>query len=256
VLQYCYANEREEETAIKLNEKRATLITAALFSATYILAFLLRFLTVYAVDSQLLYYVSFYFFEVTTAVMPLLASVSAVMTYAERGLNPTLLRLLLLVLTGLLYYAPICAIDYALLGEDAGYVILITLIESLFALVLNYLKYTVIFLVILFISRKIATAKGCCDYSYRDGIRNSSPFDFSEPISFAFFSGALILFVYSLVFEIIDTVKFIIEYNGIYRIGEILYIIFRYIFILAMLFISQITAFAYKKFLITSKQKV
>ena len=247
----CYntacAIKREGGTDIKLNEKRATILTVAVLSATYILAFLLRLLSVYIAEYAFVSYLSFYFYEIASSVLPLIASVSLFITYTERGMNKSLLRILFFVLTGLLYCAPTYAVDYAISGETVGYTVLITALKSLFSLVLDYLKYTVIFLVILFITRKIATAKKYNGYSVEKALLNDSPFDFSEPLNVAFFAGCLVIFVYNLVTEIIDTVNFIAEYSGIYQAGEIIYIIFRYIYILALLFLTQILIFLYKK---------
>ena len=66
--------------------------------------------------------------------------------------------------------------------------------------------------------------------------------DLGNPVTAGLFSASAAMFVYKLVSEIIDTVSFINEVDGYYETGEIIYIVFRYFFLLAMLFVSHFAA--------------
>ena len=65
-------------------------------------------------------------------------------------------------------------------------------------------------------------------------------FDFSRgPVRSAFVM-ALIIFIYNLIREIIVTVDYLIEYAGTYRVGEIVYMVFTYLFMLVSLVLMHI----------------
>ncbi|MBQ3016509.1 MAG: hypothetical protein IJD79_07000 [Clostridia bacterium] len=61
--------------------------------------------------------------------------------------------------------------------------------------------------------------------------------DFSDPISLSFALLSLIGFSYFFIKEIIDTAIFLVDYSGSITVGEIFYIVFSFIFDLALIFI-------------------
>lgn len=64
-------------------------------------------------------------------------------------------------------------------------------------------------------------------------------FDFSSGYVRAAFAMSLAVFLYDLIGEVIKTVDYLIEYAGTYRTGEIIYIIFTYLFMLVMLLLMH-----------------
>ena len=75
----------------------------------------------------------------------------------------------------------------------------------------------------------------------------SSPFDFSEELAIGIFSSGAIIFAVNFVFEVIDTVEYIVNYRGTYQLGEIIYITVSFIILLAELLIGQLVAVKFTK---------
>ena len=73
-----------------------------------------------------------------------------------------------------------------------------------------------------------------------DANDNFGLFDFSRGPVRAAFVMALIIFIYDLIREIIVTVDYLIEYAGTYRFGEIIYMVFTYLFMLLSLILVHI----------------
>jgi hypothetical protein len=86
------------------------------------------------------------------------------------------------------------------------------------------------------------------------GIADASPFAFDTPVSRGLLAPCLLMFVYTLVIEIIDTVTFIIDYYDSLRIDEIIYISAKYVFILILFFLSMVVARAVKNLFINKNK--
>ena len=61
-------------------------------------------------------------------------------------------------------------------------------------------------------------------------------FDFSNPFPLGIFAAAFTNFCLNLIREAIDTVQYLVDYAGYYRVDEIIYITACYIFLLLELF--------------------
>jgi hypothetical protein len=78
-------------------------------------------------------------------------------------------------------------------------------------------------------------------------LSGNDPFDFSTPSAIGIFSGCFLLFLYNLIREIIDTIDFLGYANGFYESSEIIYMVAKYVFILAMLLVSYFSAYKLKQ---------
>ncbi|MBR2432479.1 MAG: hypothetical protein IKB23_06130, partial [Clostridia bacterium] len=79
-------------------------------------------------------------------------------------------------------------------------------------------------------------------------LKEHRPADFGSPVTVGIFSASAAMFVYNIISEIVDTVSYIRDVDGFYETGEIIYIVFRYFFILLLLLASHfITTFAKNK---------
>ena len=76
------------------------------------------------------------------------------------------------------------------------------------------------------------------DFSTSEDHFPLSATDFKNPVSFGIMLFPLAIFVFELTFEIIGTVGFFIEYGSSFRIGEIIFMVISYLFILLKLVIS------------------
>ena len=73
----------------------------------------------------------------------------------------------------------------------------------------------------------------------RDMTVGASPYDFSVPMNFAIFVTVMAELVLKTVLELWDTVGYLIEYAGSYRISEIIFITASYVVILLTMLLTQ-----------------
>ena len=228
---------------MKINEGRAALRFALILTLTNCVTFLLYYLSTYIFDSTALAYASLYYSEITSALLPMACAAALTVTYTERGINFSLLRSLIYTLTFIPYAFPFYAFENAYLGYTIDEVLFFASIQTLLSLIIAYLKITVLLLVMIFATRFFAKREKRRQGEFEANIPLKRAFDFSLPESAGVLVCAFVSFTVALIPEIIDTVNFILDYAGTYRIGEIIYIAFRYVFILGMLLVSQITVF-------------
>ena len=156
-------------------------------------------------------------------------------------------------LTWILNLFPYYAYEYAYQRLEIGAVLTFAAIHTFFMIIVTYIEITVLFLLMIFVSEKIAKRKGC-SFDKSVILKENSPTDFANPVTMGIFSASAAMFVYNLVSEIVDTVTYLRDVDGFYETGEIIYIVFRYFFILILLLASHfISIFAKNK--LTAKPK-
>ena len=102
-----------------------------------------------------------------------------------------------------------------------------------------YARTLALYLLMLFALTRFSKHKALT----KDAIfKKTDIFDFQHPVTFSLFTASIASFIYNLVLEIIDTVSYIREVEGSFEVGEIIYIMMRYVFILALMFISHAVA--------------
>ena len=245
---------------IKLGIKELALI----FSATNLVLFLMYFVPYYVVEDfefSLPYeYFRLYTDEILRWILPVAAAAFLVLRCATRGIKNTLLNATLISLPNLVYTLPY----YYLLGIERGGDTPSSLVMSLLVSV----GYTAIFILhilalffiikrsVIFFSAKelakdlpqkylsnltnemrcncIAQAKDMLPEKLKEG----KALDLSHPVSLAFFFASLFEFAIYFTTEVFNAASYLINYAGGYKSGEIAYMIFRFVFVLAMLFLS------------------
>lgn len=107
---------------------------------------------------------------------------------------------------------------------------------SLLISVLISLLYALYSLALAYIARLVFFKRG----GELPGFRTPAPpFLLSKSLSAAIFSAVLIQFILTLSAELFDAITFFIEYADTYRIGELLYILGRLVYILLCMIFSQ-----------------
>lgn len=223
--------------------------TALFLALINVLAFLVYYTVFYVWKNQPTLYVFYYFTEIVNILLPILAATALFISYAKHGVNKSLLYSLYFSLTWILHLFPYYAYEYAYQRLDFEAVLAFAALHTVFMIIVVYIEITVLFLLMIFVTEKIAKKKyGSFN---KEIIFERTRFgDFDNPVSVGLLSASLAMFVYNLSSEIIDTVSFIRDVWGYYETGEIIYIVFRYFFILAMLFVSHLAAnYAKKKLL-------
>ena len=224
---------------MEIKKKNAFLILIGILSITNIICFVLYYVSSFLASSAVLLYVYVYFSEIAMIHLPLICAAFTLTVYAKQGINKALLYAIPCSLCAFFYTFPYRAFEFAYEGYEITATLLLALLETLLTVIVNYIEITVLLLLIIFVTKIIAKSKGIPNFNFNAALSEKETFDFDKPLTAGIFSAACAVFVYSLIIEIIDTVSFLINYSGTYRIGEILYILFRYVFILGMLIISH-----------------
>lgn len=240
---------------MKTKEQKTALIMSGVFSLTYILSFLLYYVSTYVSSSAAVYFISSYFGEITGIIISSVTVMLMFVAYCDAGWRRAVIRGTFYSLCTLLYSFPYYTFEHAVEGHEISAVLLFSMLESLLFLVLTFIKYLGLFFLMIFVMRIFGNRKISDGYDIRSSLYDRCAFDFSSPLSIGIFSSALAVFIYKLAFEIFDTVKFLLNYSESYTAGEILLMLFRYIFILAMLLISQYVAFFVKNIFIKKTEK-
>ena len=213
-----------------------------LFSALNLTSFFIYYTAFYIYRSQASLYVFFYSNELFSIILPLIAAAGIFQVYSSTSLNRSLLVCLYFTLPFLIYLFPYYAYEYAnaYIGLEITSVLFFATVHTLFMVAVTYLQIFVLFLLMLFVYGRICAGKGIEDA--KGAISGKHMPKLTDPVAVAVFSAAGTMFVYNLVLEIIDTVSYLSDGFGIYDAGDILYIVFRYVFIFAMLFVSYVAS--------------
>ncbi len=228
-------------------KNKFTLIILAIASGANILRFLLYYISSYVTQSVAMVYISSYFSETVYMLLPLVTAALIITPYAKHGIGRALLCAIPFSLTEILYLFPYRAFELAYEGYEITETLLFSLVITVITVILNYAKTALLLFIIIFLTRIFAKPRGNEKFSFKSAIYESCAFDFEKPLTKGIFGAALTVFIFATVSEIIDTVSYLLNYAGTYRASEILYILFRYIFILAMLIISHATAHYVKR---------
>ncbi len=228
---------------MKIKKQQAALITASALALVYLISFLLYYLSSYVFISVTLSFIYTYFTEITAALTPPIAAMLMFLFYSEKGISAALIFGAVYSSLSIIYRFPLSMFGYAYDGYEISEVILISLTDTIIRLVFRFALYMLMFAVVLFSVRIFSSKKS---NSISDAMKSTEPFELSAPLAKGVFFCGAIIFIYKLIIEIIDTVKFLINYSESFTAGEILFIAFRYIFLLALLLITQVSVFIIK----------
>ena len=240
-----------------------------------LLLFLFVFIPIYVTDDldNLYYYIlkagdysGFFYFvshveEFVRWCSPVFAGVLLCQRYAFFGLKKTLTAGLKLSAASLIYTIPFCYLYAMSNGAYTVEALLWGAFVSLIYAVILYLQSLIMFVIIkktvCYFKAKAALSElppiksvnskkalmkehvAKAEKSLAKNLSAGGAFDFSSPGTLGVFFASLFNFAIYLVKEIIDTASYLKEYAGTYRTEEIGYMLFRFIFILALLFICH-----------------
>lgn len=256
----------------KLGIGRGALILAGI----NLLLFLLIFIPIYVIDNldNLYYYIlrvgdysGFFYFvtfldEVFRWIAPVFSGVLLCQRYAHFGMKKTLTAGLKLSAASLIYAIPFCYL-YAM--SNGAYTVeallwgaFVSLIYALVFYVQSLIMFVIIKRTVCYFDARAALSQlpplksegskkalmkkhiAKADEALAENLSAGGIFDFSSPGTLGVFFASLFNFAVYLVKEIVDTSSYLKEYAGTYRTEEIGYMVFRFIFILALLFICHV----------------
>ena len=234
---------------------KKTILTLALLN---LLSFLVYYLTTVSLPGEVSYYVRSYYEEITDVLFPLFAAVSLYIIYSASGIKATVVSTLLYSLTHFIHYFPYYSFAYAFEGAYIDEVFYYSSLAAFIAIGIELIKTVTLFFVILTLTRLAAKRVKLSKKKYTNILESGAMLDFSAPITVGFFAAALAIFLYKLGFELYSTITFIIDVSYSYSIvttGEVLYIAFRYVFILLLMLIGHFGAFFVKKKLLSDGEE-
>ncbi len=237
---------------------------ALIFSVANLILFLMYFVPYYVIEvkevNQAYEYFRAYIYEIVALwLLPIATATVLLVRCGQESIKKTLVTALLLSLPNLCYTVPI----YYLLGieyggdsiESLGFLLLVSAVYILifFASVIA-LFYIIKRSLVFFTAKEMintlpqqqksnltrAAWQGYINKSksaFAEKLNEGKPFDFSHPTSLAFLFAALAEFAVYFIRELYTTVSYLINYAGGYQPAEIAYMIFRFVFILIMLFV-------------------
>ncbi len=223
-------------------KKKPKLITTAALCLIYLISFLLNYIAIYVSSGTAIIFISAYFSEMISTLLPPIAALLMLITYADKGLRSGIGLAFIYAACGVIYRFPIAAFDFAYSGYAIGDVLILSLLYSAAELLFNAALYAVLFLIMLLVMRRLAKEPSRLKFE----LSKKASFDFSEPISAAVIAAAMPIFISKLIIEIIDTVSFFIKYYESFNASEVFTMVFRYIFILALFILSYVLTFAVK----------
>lgn len=224
------------------NKNKFPAIFLAIASGVHLVRFLLYYISTYLAQSVALTYISLYFSEIVYLFLPLLTAALLIKPYADGGFPKSLILAIPISLAEIIYILPYRLFELAYQGYEIGETLFFSIIITLITLMLNYLRLLLLLSIIIFLTRLFAKSQKQKASAFAPSLEDKDPFDFSRPLTKGIFGASLTVFAFALISEIIDTVNFLLVYSGNYRMSEVLYMLFRYVFILAVLITSHVFA--------------
>ena len=235
---------------------------AAYFSAVYLALFLLFYLPNYAFSANIVWleYVRHFITELSSYTLPVIGA-SAVFNFCARFSKKSVLYSLILALTHAVYLLPYYYLYMLAYGFDSIEAVGLSFIINLMSVAVNTAHVALFALVIELTVRHRLTVdlRSTLPPLKRDDrltsaqleeIRSAitlertgkNPFSTSSPLNQGILTVTLLQFALTVILELYDTVSYLIEYSGSYRIGEIIFITASYFFIILLLPLTQFIA--------------
>ena len=212
--------------------KYARTLTRYTFIALALLNFLALALTFLSINISYVDAVQYFtdFFQRMLFDLFFIAAAAVVFLNRFASTRKWLFSALPLSLTRIFYIIPYSYLYFEYTGYDTRESLLLALAQGALDFVLT---------LVILIALSLAAAFLFSHATGSDEKKSFALFDFSSGYVRAAFAMSLAVFLYDLIGELVNTVDYLIEYAGTYRTGEIIYIIFSYLFMLAMLVIMH-----------------
>lgn len=180
--------------------------------------------------------------KATFLLLPLISALLALIAEAYLGMKSALVRLIPLSLVKMIYSLPYYYLYFVYDIYDSGEAIFFALIQAVAEAIFLYAFTLVIFLLMRYLLGAFNKKNEAKDTL----LAKKTVLNFSDPVSLTFSVSALLCFLYFFIVEIVDTVSVVERYSGRLRGGEIVYIVFSYVFDVLLLAVHYF-ALAYVK---------
>ena len=210
---------------------RASLIMMLAYFTTFLSFYLAN--AIYT-DKAFFSYLWYLVQKATFLLLPLISALLALIA--------ALVRLIPLSLVKMIYSLPYYYLYFVYDIYDSGEAIFFALIQAVAEAIFLYAFTLVIFLLMRYLLGAFNKKNEAKDTL----LAKKTVLNFSDPVSLTFSVSALLCFLYFFIVEIVDTVSVVERYSGRLRGGEIVYIVFSYVFDVLLLAVHYF-ALAYVK---------
>lgn len=231
-----------------------------LFAIANLITFLMFFIPFYVIqrNTDAYEYFRIFFTKFIEFSLPVIAVPLLIRIYSDNGSGKGLICAIFLALPKAIYLLPYYYLYHIAYGYDSVESIGLSALVTVFGIALNWGCMVLMLLLSRFLATKACRKKLTeklppnTRQNLTEEIKNSikkdsseqllaldspaKPFDFSHPWSLGLFGATFALFVVSVLREIVDTVSYLIDYAGYYRMEEIIYMTACYLFVLLELF--------------------
>lgn len=216
----------------------------------YFLTFLLFYLTNYISDTLASAYI-WLFAQKVTYLLPLMITAAITLTlFCLFGKRVAYTALIPFSVVRIIYFIPYLYLQFIFDGFDSIEAILYGGLLALAEAVLSYALSLAIFGIMLFTVKKANAGRA----SLEDIVFKKTTLDFLNPLSLAFAIVSLLGFSYYFIAEIVDTVVILVSYSGNLTLGEIAYMIFAYVFDIALIFAYYFTLVFIKNLIVVPEE--
>ena len=256
-------------------------IVGGIYAGINLFLLLIFYIPVYVLNVEMStwydgwYYASSMITDFVEFVMPIPFAVLLYFT-SRNSLSTLVQRTIYFALPKIVYILPYYYLYALSYGYDSVEGLLISLAVTAGGVIISALHVLLLYFVIGFAARRIAALKmratlphnydkkplGAIEAEFHDEIEKDMDeyvykrgvFDVSSPIIGGIFAASAVEFIYSLAVEIANTISYLVEYVGDYRLDEVIYIVLCFIMILIELFAAHALGYLTKIF-ITEKYK-
>ena len=211
----------------------AFLIFSCLNLATFLIGHVASFVE-NDLFGAILEYIGLYVLTATDFLTPILAATVVILIYAYKGTLKALLSALLISTAKLFYVFPFYYLEYfdSYGSLDASILSAITVLRDVILMTLGVIAS--LYIAILVVQRAVKRPyKNTVEY-LPELLGERAGTDFLAAPALPFFVVAVLKFIAALITEIVYTVDFFVSYGSDYSAGEILTMLFNYVFLFAM----------------------
>lgn len=248
--------------------KKLYSLAFGIYSLLNVILYLLFHFIVYLPSSSLtqtseaLQYIRYFFTEAAEFLMPTVGAVLLLIGYADSGHPRSLLRAFAISAPRFFFYFPYYYLYFTAYGNDFIESSAYSLLSSAIGIILLWGHTVLLYLLMAFVTKRfiarelsenlppqkqaniekgeLAELKKLAYENLPSYIGEKAAFNLNAPIAAGVFSTVFAEFIYCFILELFDTVSYLIEYSGTYKIGEIIYITFSFVFLVGLLLLSQV----------------
>lgn len=265
-----YNKPSKVKESVMTRTKKLYTTAAVAFVAINLIAFLIFFIPNYVLEIDIgeFEYVRIFLTKLIEFALPPIAAVLIYVGGSCEGWERAIKRSAGIASTRAVYLLPYYYLYHIAYGYDSIESIVLSILVSLFGIALLFGQIILLYEALRVTTRKVVKKaliddlppmykkempkdiKNMLDKKAEDSLREipEKPgiFDFSAPVTVGIFSAVFTQFMISFIYELVDTIEYLVSFAGYYRLGEIIYITVSFLYILLELLIVHVVCYALK----------